>query len=113
MGDITIYDQLLWFSPTIHRLVIPAFETFNENITEIYHKLKLNNAGEPDPFLKKVIDHFDDSTFGISICTVDGQRFSIGDATKPFSLQSLCRPITYGIGKMHAWKNMTGSLLKY
>ena len=113
MGDITIYDQLLWFSPTIHRLVIPAFETFNENITEIYHKLKLNNAGEPDPFLKKVIDHFDDSTFGISICTVDGQRFSIGDATKPFSLQSLCRPITYGIGKIHAWKNMTGSLSKY
>jgi len=80
-----------------NRLVIPAFETFNENITEIYHKLKLNTAGEPDPFLKKVIDHFDDSTFGISICTVDGQRFSIGDATKPFSLQSLCRPITYGI----------------
>ena len=61
-----------------NRLVIPAFETFNENITEIYHKLKLNKTGEPDPFLKKVIDHFDDSTFGISICTVDGQRFSIG-----------------------------------
>ena len=80
-----------------NRLVIPAFETFNENITEIYHKLKLNKSGEPDPFLKKVIDHFDDSTFGISICTVDGQRFSIGDATTPFSLQSLCRPITYGI----------------
>ena len=97
----------------LYRLVIPAFETFNENITEIYHKLKLNNAGEPDPFLKKVIDHFDDSTFGISICTVDGQRFSIGDATKPFSLQSLCRPITYGIGKMYAGKNMIVSLLKY
>merc|ERR1712110_191263 len=65
--------------------------------TEIYHKLKMNKTGEPDPFLKKVIDHFDDSTFGISVCTVDGQRFSIGDATTPFSLQSLAKPITYGI----------------
>ena len=81
---------------------IVEFIRYKPGITESYHKLKLNNAGEPDPFLKKVIDHFDDSTFGISICTVDGQRFSIGDATKPFSLQSLCRPITYGIGKMHA-----------
>ena len=33
----------------------------------------------------------------LSVCTVDGQRFSIGDATTPFCLQSLARPITYGI----------------
>ena len=85
------------FLSIIHRLVIPAFETFNENITEIYHKLKLNNAGEPDPFLKKVIDHFDDSTFGISICTVDGQRFSIGDVHDKFTIQSTSKPITYSL----------------
>ena len=30
----------------------------------------------------------DPNKFGISICTIDGQRFSIGDATLPFTLQS-------------------------
>ena len=82
-----------------NRLVIPAFETFNENITEIYHKLKLNKTGEPDPFLKKVIDHFDDSTFGISICTVDGQRFSIGkkDALKKYDQFTLNTSCFWGI----------------
>ena len=64
----------------------------------IYNDLKLNENGQPDAFLKK-INHIDESKFGISVCTVDGQRFSIGDATTPFSLHSLSRPITYGIGR--------------
>ena len=79
-----------------NRLVIPAFETFCDNLTQIYNKLKLNQTGQADPFLKKLIN-IDDNAFGISVCTVDGQRFSIGDAALPFCLLSLCRPITYGI----------------
>ena len=79
-----------------NRLVIPAFEAFCENITEIYHKLKLNDQGEADPFLKKH-GNMDDKKFGIAVCTVDGQRFSIGDATVPFTMQSLSRTATYGI----------------
>lgn len=79
-----------------NRLVIPAFDAFCENITEIYNKLKLIEDGQPDEFLKK-LNHVDENKFGISICTVDGQRFSIGDALTPFCLQSLARPMTYGI----------------
>merc|ERR1712141_209430 len=79
-----------------NRLVIPAFGAFCENITDIYHKLKLDESGEPDPFLKK-INHVDETKFGISVCTIDGQCFSIGDATSTFCLQELCKPIVYGI----------------
>jgi len=79
-----------------NRLVIPAFEVFCDNLTQIYEKLKLNQTGQVDPVLKKLIN-IDDNAFGISVCTVDGQRFSIGDAAVPFCLLSLCRPITYGI----------------
>ena len=79
-----------------NRLVIPAFEVFCDNLTQIYEKLKLNQTGHVDPVLKKLIN-IDDNAFGISVCTVDGQRFSIGDAAVPFCLLALSRPITYGI----------------
>ena len=79
-----------------NRLVIPAFDAFCENITNIYNKLKQVEDGQPDPFLKK-LNHVDEEKFGIAICTVDGQRFSIGDASTPFSMQSISRTISYGI----------------
>lgn len=39
----------------------------------------------------------DPTYFGISVCTVDGQRFNIGDTKIPFSAQSTSKPITYAI----------------
>ena len=35
--------------------------------------------------------------WGISICTVDGQRFSIGDVHDKFTVQSTSKPITYSL----------------
>jgi len=79
-----------------NRLVVPDFDGFRNNIAKLYHDLIKIETGDADAWLKK-INHLDENHFGISVCTVDGQRFSIGDATTPFSLQSLVRPITYGI----------------
>ncbi|CAB4064050.1 glsA [Lepeophtheirus salmonis] len=39
----------------------------------------------------------DPEMFGISICTVDGQRYSLGNCTHPFTMQSCCKPLNYGI----------------
>ena len=36
--------------------------------------------------------------WGVSICTVDGQRFSVGDVDIPFCVQSSSKPITYCMG---------------
>lgn len=35
--------------------------------------------------------------WGVSVCTIDGQRFSIGDCNVPFTLQSCSKPLTYAI----------------
>ena len=43
----------------------------------IFYDLRTIQNGKPDPFLKK-LEHVDETKFGISVCTVDGQRFSIG-----------------------------------
>jgi glutaminase len=36
--------------------------------------------------------------WGVAICSVDGQRFSIGDADTRFCVQSSSKPVTYCIG---------------
>ena len=33
----------------------------------------------------------------MSVCTIDGQRFSMGDVKVPFTLQSVSKPFTYAI----------------
>lgn len=35
--------------------------------------------------------------WAVSICTIDGQRFSLGDVNVPFTLQSCSKPLTYAI----------------
>ncbi|CAB4057715.1 glsA [Lepeophtheirus salmonis] len=40
---------------------------------------------------------YDANYWGISICTVDGQRLSVGDTNIPFTLQSCSKPFTYAV----------------
>ena len=44
-----------------------------------------------------IIFRIDPGKFGLSLCTVDGQRYSRGDAVEKFTLQSVCKPLIYAI----------------
>ena len=77
-------------------LIIPQFKLFTDKITEIYNDtLKYKNGKSADyiPQLARV----NPEQYGISICTIDGQRFNIGDSNVDFTVQSCCKPINYGI----------------
>jgi glutaminase len=39
----------------------------------------------------------DPSTFGIAVATVDGQVFEVGDASTPFTIQSISKPLVFGM----------------
>ena len=39
----------------------------------------------------------DPSAFGIAIATVDGEIFEVGDASVPFTIQSISKPLAFGI----------------
>ncbi|XP_070505280.1 glutaminase kidney isoform, mitochondrial-like [Chironomus tepperi] len=77
------------------QFIIPDFQSFTKTIEEIYWMCKGNTSGENStyiPQLSEVPDYF-----GVSMCTIDGQRYSIGDTKVPFSIQSCSKPLSYAI----------------
>ena len=40
---------------------------------------------------------FGKENWAMSVCTIDGQRFSLGNVKVPFTLQSVSKPFTYAI----------------
>lgn len=78
------------------QLSVNNWEKIKEIITEIYNEIKKENAGNIATYIPELAD-VDDSLFGISIVTVDGQVFQLGDIDNKICLQSCSKPITYGI----------------
>jgi len=78
------------------QLVIPEFGKFCDDIEEIYKKCASYNAGKPADYIPQLA-RYDPAKWGVSLCTIDGQRYSIGDVTDNFTIQSSSKPITYAI----------------
>ena len=76
-------------------LIIPDFKSFTGHIDTIYEetlKIRRGNVASYIPQLARV----DSDQYGISICTVDGQRYNIGDTKVDFTVQSCTKIINYG-----------------
>ena len=75
-------------------LVIPDFESFCKQVEDIFLETSKNKSGKVADYIPQLA-RVNPEQFAISICTVDGQRFSIGDSDINFCLQSSCKPINY------------------
>ncbi|XP_070134609.1 glutaminase liver isoform, mitochondrial isoform X6 [Drosophila bipectinata] len=78
------------------QFIIPDFSSFVKDIEEIYCRCKSNTLGKLADYIPQLARYSPDF-WGVSICTVDGQRYSIGDVEEPFTLQSCSKPLTYAI----------------
>jgi glutaminase len=76
------------------QLVIPDFQQVVEQIQEIFAEVEPNVSGENAQYIPQLA-LVDPDQFAISITTIDGQHFSIGDAKKQFCIQSCSKPISY------------------
>ena len=65
-----------------------------ETIHNIYNELKNNNEGKVADYIPE-LSKFDASNFGISVCTIKGDIYNIGDHDKRFCLQSCSKPLSY------------------
>lgn len=74
--------------------VIPDFGAFQKEIASIYEDLRRVDAGHVADYIPQ-LGRVDPEKFGIALCTVDGQRFAVGDADTFFCVQSVCKPINY------------------
>ncbi|XP_012273146.1 glutaminase kidney isoform, mitochondrial isoform X7 [Orussus abietinus] len=79
-----------------HQFIIPDWSGFTKHIEDFYWKCKTNTEGKVAAYIPQLARMSPDY-WGVSVCTIDGQRFSIGDTNIPFTLQSCSKPLTYAI----------------
>ncbi|KAJ3602670.1 hypothetical protein NHX12_030419 [Muraenolepis orangiensis] len=101
------------------KFVIPDFDTFAKKINEIYKTVQKQTDGQVADYIPQLAK-FSPDLWGVSLCTVDGQRHSIGDTKQPFCLQSCVKPLEYAIAvheagteKVHRYVGMEPSGLKF
>ena len=78
------------------QLSVHNWQEIKQIIEEIYEEVKPDNQGNVANYIPELAE-VNDELFGITMVTVDGQVFQIGDIDQKFCVQSCSKPITYGI----------------
>ena len=100
--DIAAFSKALESCSTLinqainKQLVIPDFQDFTSIIWSIFSECKENTEGNKADYIPQLA-RVDPDLWGVSICTVDGQRLSLGDTKEQFTIQSTSKAITYAM----------------
>ncbi|XP_034552093.1 glutaminase kidney isoform, mitochondrial-like [Notolabrus celidotus] len=78
------------------KFVIPNFEEFTQQVDNMYDRAQKQEAGQVADYIPQLAK-FSPDLWGVSLCTIDGQRHSVGDTKVPFCLQSCVKPLEYAI----------------
>jgi glutaminase len=75
-------------------LAVPDFPALAADLERMYDELLPVDSGSVADYIPQLARVAPDQ-LAIAVCTVDGQRFSIGDARTAFCLQSVCKTVGY------------------
>ncbi|XP_058249227.1 glutaminase kidney isoform, mitochondrial isoform X4 [Hemibagrus wyckioides] len=78
------------------KFVIPDFMAFTSHIDELYETARNLSGGQVADYIPQLAK-FSPDLWGVAVCTVDGQRHTVGDTKVPFCLQSCVKPLKYAI----------------
>lgn len=76
------------------QLIIPRFSDFTDELAQIFEQVRHVKDGNVAKYIPQLAGVSPDK-FGVSVCTIDGQRFAVGDTRETFSVQSTSKPVTY------------------
>jgi glutaminase len=77
-------------------LVVPDFPRLASELQDLYACVREDDGGAVADYIPQ-LKRVDPEKFGFAVCTVDGQRFSAGDTSDLFCVQSMCKPINYSL----------------
>ncbi len=75
-------------------LVIPDFMGFCAEIRRIFAKTEANTSGALADYIPQ-LSRVDPEQYAVSICTIDGQQYSVGNHDTSFVMESTCKPLAY------------------
>ncbi|MFI7605776.1 glutaminase A [Micromonospora sp. NPDC049366] len=75
-------------------LVIPDFASFTDDLVDMYKSLLDDDRGAVADYIPQLA-RVNPDQLAIAVCTVDGQRFALGDSGTGFCVESVCKPINY------------------
>ncbi|XP_040008113.1 glutaminase liver isoform, mitochondrial-like isoform X1 [Xiphias gladius] len=78
------------------KFIFPNFEEFTKQINKMYDSAQQQEGGQVADYIPQLAK-FSPDLWGVSLCTIDGQRHSVGDTKVPFCLQSCVKPLEYAI----------------
>lgn len=92
-----INESLTLISRTLqNNMVIPSWQQFSSRIKDIYNHCNKLTDGNVATYIPQLARQNPD-WWGVSICSVDGQRVSFGDTKIPFCFQSVSKAFNYAI----------------
>ena len=77
-------------------LVIPDFKNFASFITNLFNRTLQNKEGDVSGYIPELAD-VNPNHYALSVCTVDGQRFNIGDYTTKYLTSDIAKIFNYGL----------------
>jgi len=92
-----IRENTVFVNKIFGKLIVQDWKSFRDEIENIYREVKMKPLHENSKVSSFTPDiaRMNPNYFSICICTIDGQRLSIGDSEVPFTLQGLAKPISY------------------
>lgn len=93
---ITESGAILLEKALLGTLIIPEFDDFCDEIADVFEAAKVHDGGHVADYIPQ-LSQVDPNKFAVSVCTIDGQRFSLGDSSESFCVQSCSKPISYCI----------------